>query len=196
MTGTGQVVFMAKTLSAEIKEAHGVELNNAFHEYAMQWKARVSKESFETNKLLCQVLDATNFHGGDMLLSFEEVQTADVIFANNALFDEIQGDGSSINGKLAELLTNHMIKPGACVVTTLPLTGRRHQYVYKDHGVPHEEDDELYKIDAFTFPNRSFQRTGQASAWNGYITRLRPSLQKAHNMHIISISIHAVQMAP
>jgi len=53
----------------------------------------------------------------------------------------------------------------------------------------------LYKVDAFTFPNRSLQRTGQASAWNGYITRLRPSLQKAHNMHIISISIHAVQMA-
>lgn len=159
MTGTGQVVFMAKTLSAEIKEAH------------------VTKESFETNKLLCQVLHATSFRGGDMLLSFDEVQTSDVIFVNNALFDEIQGDRSSINGKLAVLLTKHMIKPGACVVTTLPLTGHRHPYVYEHHGVAHEEDDELYKVAAFTFPNRSFQWTNanlQTSAWNGYITCLRP----------------------
>jgi hypothetical protein len=129
-SGIGGVVLATLLLMPDtVAFACGVERDTSLHETMQQWLRGIDAK-WPWLQHCTQLLEANMIHG-DFIRDrcvVELLQTADVVFVNNYLFDPPTGcdpgAGVSLNQKLKTLLCEHL-SPDATLVTTASLNESR-----------------------------------------------------------------------
>jgi hypothetical protein len=109
-----------------IQSAMGVEIDVGLHQKMIDWLDAIEKMSRalrHTASCIRESMLLGDFTSNDAVV--ESIQTADVVFSDNYLFNPSNKEcpeqsGISLNDQLRNLLTEALIVEGACVVTTSP----------------------------------------------------------------------------
>jgi hypothetical protein len=130
-SGIGGVVFATLVIHADIiQNAFGVELSHELNNHMHTWldAAETNSTALQNTVEIRKKMIQGDFTNDQTVVGW--IQNSDVVFCNNLLYEPDSTllpelAGVSLNERLRQLLTNALIKHGACVVTTCALDHRR-----------------------------------------------------------------------